>query len=94
MEYLINDTKYHFSYKELKEKYLELSFLTLEEFLERLPEILHFAVFVCWFKGRGNECLSDVGIIHQLIHLLHIKDEPLVDAEKIKKQFEEELRLC
>ena len=93
MEYLIEGKKYHFSYRELQEKYYELSFLTLEEFLDRLPEVLHFAVFVCWFKERGNECLSDVGVIHELVHLLHIKDEPLVNAEKIKKQFEEELKL-
>lgn len=93
MEYLVNGNKYSFSYRELKEKYYELSFLPLEDFLARLGEVLHFCCIVSYIKEVNISTLGDEGLIHQLVHLLHISDEPLIDAEKIKEQFVEEMRI-
>lgn len=93
MEYIVENKKYSLSYQELKGKYLELSILTTEEFKKRLPEILHFSCIVSYLKEFGNESFSDEGLVHQLCHLLHIPDEPLIDAEKIRNLFIEQMKL-
>lgn len=94
MEYLIEGKKYHLSYGELKEKYLLFSNLSLAEFLERLPEVLHLTCIISFLKEVPSEnTLSDTGLIHEIAHLLHIPEEPLVDAEKIRQQFIKEMEL-
>ena len=94
MEYLINENKYNLSYVELRDKYNEICSLSLQSFLARLPEVLHLACVISFLKEVPSyNTLSDEGLIHELVHLLHIPNEPLVCAEKIKKQFEEEMKL-
>ena len=95
MEYIVDNKKYNLSYQELKEKYLIFCSLSLAEFLKRLPEVLHLTCIISYLKEIPSyNTLSDTGLIHELVHLLDIKDEPLVDAEKIKKQYETEMKLC
>lgn len=94
MEYLVEGIKYNISYQELKEEYLKHVFFTDEEFMENLPSANHLANIICWFKEiPTSNCLSDKGIIHELAHLLHIKEEPAVDLKEIRKLFEEQLKL-
>ncbi len=94
MEYLVDGHKYSLSYSELKEKYINISELPLEKFLLILPEVLHLACIISYLKEIPTYVtLSDRGLIHELIHLLHIGDEPLLDAEKIRQQFIEEMKL-
>lgn len=41
------------------------------EFLENLPDALHLACFICFLKEIPTYvCLTDKGIIHELVHLL------------------------
>ena len=95
MEYLVEGEKFDLSYRELREKYILFSNFSLAEFLERLPEVLHLTCIISYLKEVPSyNTLSDKGLIHQLIHLLHISEEPLIDAEKIKQQFIEEMKLC
>lgn len=94
MEYLINGNKYNLSYTDLRERYDEICSLSLQSFLARIPEILHLTCMISFLKEVPSySTLGDEGLIHELIHLLHIPNEPLVCAEKIKKQFEEEMKL-
>ena len=94
MEYLINGNKYNLSYSDLRNRYNEICSLSLQSFLGRLPEILHLTCMISFLKEVPSyNTLNDTGLLHELIHLLHIPDEPLVSAEKIKKQFEEEMKL-
>jgi hypothetical protein len=94
MEYLVNGNKYNLSYVELRDKYNEICSLSLQSFLARLPEVLHLACVISFLKEIPNEHLvGDEAILHNLVHLLDIPDEPLVCAEKIKEQFEEEMKL-
>ena len=94
IEYLVEGDKYSLSYSDLKEKYLELSNLDLGSFLKRLPEVLHLTCIISYLKEvPSSSTLSDKGLIHELVHLLHIPDEPLVDAEKIRQQFIKEMEL-
>lgn len=64
------------------------------EFLDNLPQALHIACVICYLKEINTEnCLSDEGIIHQLIHLLDIPDDPIIDIKKIRQLFKEQLKL-
>lgn len=87
MDYLVDGLQYSFSYKELKSKYNEIVSMSDSDFIGNLPEVLHFACFVSYFKELPNtQTVSDVGIIHELIHLLHIPEE--TDIKKVRKLFE------
>ncbi len=94
MIYLINNNKYKLSYKELREKYREICSLSLNSFLAKLPEVLHLVCIISYLKEIPNEYLvGDESLIHNIAHLMHIPNEDLVCAEKIKKQFEKEMKL-
>lgn len=88
MEYILDDKKFFFSYEQLKEQYLKFKEMSEEEFFSDIPRLLHFACFIGWIKELGNECLiSDVGIIHELIHLLEKGVEPVLTKEEIRNNF-------
>lgn len=94
MIYLVNNNKYSLSYQELKEQYLIFCDILDNEFLDNLPQALHIACMICYLKEINTEnCLSDEGIIHQLIHLLDIPDESIIDIKKIRQLFKEQLKL-
>lgn len=94
MEYLVEGTKYNLSYSDLKERYINISELSLDRFLLILPEVLHLTCIISYLKEVPSYVtLSDEGLIHQLVHLLHIGDEPLIDAEKIRQQFIDDMKL-
>jgi hypothetical protein len=94
MIYLVEGLQYSLSYSDLRDRYNEFINLTDEEFLERVPEALHLACIICYLKETPLEyCLSDMGVIHELTHLIHIKDETLVDLPRIRITFEEILHL-
>lgn len=94
MTYLVDDIKYHFSYPELETFYLQFKDLSDEEFLNSLTKIIHFCCFVSYLKELPNECtISDLGLIHELIHLkLCIEDSFMPESKiellkKVRHQF-------
>lgn len=96
IDYIVGDATYSFDYQELKREYRRLCLLPDEQFTKELPAALHFAVFVCWVKGLSAQyVLRDDGIIHQLVHLLHLPDEPIITCElpQIRQLFTEQLEL-
>lgn len=99
MEYLIYDYdnlphKFSFSYRELKEDYLEIKEYSDEEFLENLPDILHTTVFICWLKEIPTSvCLSDYGVIHEITHLLTKTESPFNSLDKIREIWNNQCRL-
>lgn len=94
MEYILDDKKFGFSYQEIKEQYEEFCNLTDEQFINRIAEVLHLACFICWIKEiPSSKCLSDIGIIHELIHLIDLRGEPLVDLQEIRELFKTSLKL-
>lgn len=73
IEYKIDGTNktYHFSYQEMVATYNKFSGMSDAEFMDELPNILHFACFACYVKEYPSEMvLVDTGILHELIHLL------------------------
>lgn len=94
MEYVTNGKHYVFSYTEMTGLYWKFVNYTDSEFLQNLPDILHFSCIVSYFKELGVEAtVGDEGIVHQLVHLLCIPDEPVIELDKIREQFKNLMRL-
>jgi len=71
LEYLSEGSLFLMSYRELKEYYLSFCRMSDTDFLKELPNALHFACVVCFLKEIPTYvCLTDKGIIHELVHLL------------------------
>jgi hypothetical protein len=93
--YLQEEHKYSFSYKEVKEAYTEFVNLNDKDFLKNLPRAAHLACVICFFKEIPTDlCLNDTGIVHQLVHLMDIKDYHKKELREIRKNFEEVLKLA
>jgi len=85
MKYQLDGKDFEFDYQQVKERYDEIVSLSDKEFMDRLPEIIHSACFIAWIKGLGQDAISDVGIVHELAHLLHLPDQ--YNLKKIRKKF-------
>lgn len=92
---------YSFSYKDLKSQFEDYEKLSDSEFMADLPNITHFAVFVCWFKQlKTADVLSDTGLIHELVHLMTLEGygqgvdwESGTPLQSIRKLFNDTCRL-
>jgi hypothetical protein len=94
MEYTIQGHKYSFSYQDVREHYHRVCDMTDAEFVVKLPEIIHLACAIAYFKEIPTYvCLSDKGIIHELAHLLHIPDEPNIVLSEIRELFKDQMKL-
>jgi hypothetical protein len=86
--YKIGDRKFVYDEKSLKQNFNKYKKYNNEKFLENIVDILHFATYVCWIKEiSSDECLSDDGIIHELIHLLKENTIKHTNIENIRKKF-------
>lgn len=95
MTYLVDNSKYSFSYQDLKDRYDLVVGFDEKEFRRQLPMIMHLACMICYLKEIPTDvCLSDKGIIHELAHLFHIPQEPLVDIHVIMELFKTQLILA
>lgn len=93
IEYVVGESRYCLSYQELKNRHYEICSLMDEAFIQRLPEALHLACIIGWLKELGTESLGDRGIIHELVHLLHIPEGNTTTLHEIRKQYETVLKL-
>lgn len=94
MIYEIEGSKYHLSYQELRSKYLSICGMTNIQFMANLPEIAHLACIICYLKEIPTEhVVGDKGIVHELIHLMHIPDGNTRSLRDIRKQFKSQLKL-
>lgn len=85
---------YTYSYTEMREHYQRVIAMTDEEFKESLPEINHLTCAICFFKEiKADRLLRDDGIIHQLAHLMHIADEPILNIQIIRNLWKTECEL-
>lgn len=92
--YLQGDQKYSLSYQQLAAEYDRFCAMPDVEFLLNLPAAIHFACFVGWVKELGVEAtISDVGIVHELVHLLHLGTTTETSVAKVREQFASLLKL-
>lgn len=93
MIYNLDNKKFELNYNKLKEQYNYFCSLSNEQFLMEIKEALHLAVIICFLKEIPNEkCLSDTGIIHELVHLL--TPDPIHDLEEIREKFKTDLKIA
>jgi hypothetical protein len=94
MEYLVNGKRFTLSYIELREKYFMFIKMSDKEFLNNLPSAAHFACIVGWLKELPNDAvIGDQGIVHEIIHLIHIPNSNTRNLKEIRKQFKQLLKL-
>lgn len=95
MTYVLEGKHYGFSYLELKEEYYKHIKMSDKDFMLNLPSALHLACFICFVKEIPTyNCLSDTGIIHELVHLLqHGESDEVIVLKDIRKLFKEQLKL-
>lgn len=95
IEYLVDGHKYLLSYRELRESYLNICDMSNEDFIKNLPTALHLACIICYVKEVPTYlCLNDRGIIHELVHLLHIPDTNTSTVDEIRQLFKQQLLLA
>lgn len=71
IEYLVENIKYEFSYQDIREQYQSFCRMDDKQFIENINEAIHLACFICYIKEIPTYvCLSDRGIIHELIHII------------------------
>lgn len=93
IEYLSDGETFSLSYKELRNCYDEFCDMEDEEFLNKLPDALHLACMICFLKEVPTYiCLTDKGVIHELIHLL--KNQNVRKLKEIRDLFKMTLRLA
>lgn len=93
IEYKSEEKTFVLSYQELKQKHLEFCEMSDQEFLDSLEDVVHLACIICFLKEIPTYvCLSDTGIIHELVHLFKT-DGTTASIEEIRKLFEESLKL-
>lgn len=94
MEYTINNKRYSVSKSELQKEYQKVVAYNDTEFLENITRIVHLACIISFYKDLPNiETLSDEGIVHQLIHLIDIPNEPLINLQEIRELFNKTMEL-
>lgn len=94
IEYLSEGSKFSLSYSDLKESYSNMCEMSNSEFLKNLPDVLHLACFICFLKEIPTYvCLTDKGIIHELVHLLK-QDGTTTSLVEIRELFRTTLELA
>jgi len=95
MQYKVGKEFFGFSYQEVKDSYERHLSMSDKKFIKNLPSAIHLAVFICYLKQiPAYNCLADDGIVHELVHLLHLGESPHTKVKKIRKQFKKELKLA
>ncbi len=93
IEYLVEGRKFGFDYQELKEKYMEFISMSDQDFLKNLVDAAHFASVICFIKNIPSYlCLSDTGVVHEIIHLMK-ENGTTTPLSEIRELFEQQLKL-
>ncbi len=94
MTYLVDDKKFSISYNELREAYILFTEMSDEEFMSKIPQALHLACIICFFKEIPSYiCLSDTGVIHELSHIMS-GITPVNSISEIRQTFNQTLKLA
>lgn len=79
--------RYSMNLAGLAEDYKRYVEMTDKEFEANLEAAAHFAVFVSFYKNlKPIDCISDIGIIHQLIHLIQFRSNSSFCMEYLYKE--------
>lgn len=85
--YADKEAPYVYNHNLLKKDYKKYVAMTNDQFIEEISRILHFAVFVCFLKNKGNKELGDQGLIHMLVHLSLPGPRACMRIDVVRKRF-------
>lgn len=92
-EYVVEGSKFGFDYQDLKNRYQGFLAMDDDVFMENLVDAAHFACMVCFVKNVPTYiCLSDKGIVHELVHLMK-EGTSTTDLGEIRQLFKDQLQL-
>lgn len=95
IEYIVGETKYAISYRELREAYSRLTNMDNAAFLKALPEAIHTACVISWFKELpADATIGDRGVVHELAHILHLGETDESEILRIRALFSKLLELA
>jgi len=95
INYTLEGKAFTLRYQELKEHYVRFCEMSDEEFITNLHDALHIACIICFLKEVPTYvCLSDAGIVHELVHLLDKKYANEFRIQEARKLFELTLKLA
>lgn len=87
-KYKIGSKEYVYDPELLKFHYHSFTIMSDEEFLEELPQVMHFACFMSFvLKLDHIKTLSDDGIIHELVHLSGLGTKKYTNIKDVRKKF-------
>lgn len=95
MEYLVDGVKYELSYQKLRQEYEEFIRMSDQEFMSKLVEAAELACVIGMLKEKTiDDIIGDKGIVHELLHLMRIPEEPTVNLKEIRELFKTQLKLA
>lgn len=93
IEYISEGSKFILSYNELREHHINFCEMSDSDFMDNLNDALHLACIICFLKEIPTYvCLTDKGIIHELVHLLK-ENGTTTSLQEIRDLFKETLLL-
>lgn len=89
-KYKVNEKTYNYNPGSLLRTYEKICDYSEEEFMNNLPEILHFCSFMSFVLDLTNEqTLADGGVIHELVHLLNENTRLYTKVRDVQEKIEE-----
>jgi hypothetical protein len=93
MEYILDNSKFKLSYKELKELYVKYSSMCEEDFSKNIANVLHLVCIIGYLKEIDSSLLlCDSCLIHELSHIL-TETETVLSISEIQTLFINQMRL-
>lgn len=93
IDYILGDKKFLLNYRELREHHNSMCQMSDAEFIDNLPNAIHLACVICFLKDIPTYvCLSDIGIVHELAHLM-TQGGTTTDLQDIRELFKTSLYL-
>jgi hypothetical protein len=88
-KYSVDDKTYVYDYMYVDEMRRTIINYSDQEFLDNIPKILHFTCFMSFILDIDSvDTLSDVGVIHELVHLLSEGTKGYVSLDSVRDKFE------
>jgi hypothetical protein len=90
------DRRFTLSYQDLREEHERMVALDDAAFLAQLPAATHLACIIAWLKELGpNATIGDCGIVHELVHLIHMgPDGSTTSLAEVRQSFAHLLKLA
>ncbi len=89
IEYEVEGREFSVNISDLCLEYKEICSMSNIDFMNKLPKVAHFCCIVFYIeRGKDREFVSDKGLLHEIIHLMHIPEEPMINLMEVREKFQ------